>query len=911
MNSDPREYFSRLDTLFHAALSVEQGSLRDSFVNEACGGDTTLREQLRELLESDTAVRRAESSAQPLPVFGVYQSRELIGRGGMGSVYRATREDGEVSLEVAVKVISAPFWSPALEDRFRRERQILAQLRHPGIATFIDGGVSRDGLPFLVMEYVAGDRVDVWCEARSLPLRGRLDLFLRVCAPVAFAHAHLVVHRDIKPANILVNREGQPKLLDFGVARTMEDAAPDREQPTLFLTPAYSSPGVLRGEAPSVADDVYSLGIVLYELISRRRPFGASNSTPAEIISLVLSPESVCPPHPPSALAEGASTGSITREVDAIALRAVAKSPAERYASVNDLAADIENYLAGRPVQAAAGGVFYRARKFIARHRIGVGAAFLLLLSIAAGLGATLVQAREAQRQRAIASERFEQARELIRYMMFELQGSIQNLPGATPIKADMVRHSLDYLDRLASSKGASDDSLALDIAAGYSELADVLGHPLRPNLGQAAQARALYEKAIDISQPVVSRSPTNTRARRVISRARLMLGMSLVFYRQWDKGRALVETASQDLDRMAAASPRDFETLKLAAIAKESLAVAIGQKDGFASAVGDRTGAELRHSIDYSQSALSLHPADPDVVEQLALTYNRLAILTQTFDRRSAASYFEMALGSLDRLPHSAQITPAIRNRRAAILLAQGWNLGSAGNYVLGLSAMANALAMIDELSAEDPRNRAYTQARASIFRNRGVIEDYAGDIKGALADDTRAIQIYQQLLSANPQSPYFRTSLAELQANAALLSAKLGQRDRAAQLAAEGIPVLKTTAMKADATSAELNLAARFLTSEKLPGVCDARLGLKLALRADQSAAHKDYVVLETLAQAYWVNGDRSNALATMERALERADPTPSPGTTSRVRVIFEKTIAEYRTRPTPVVCRPPQNP
>ena len=905
MNLASREYFSQLDTLFHAALRFEQGAARDSFLDEACGGDTSMREQLRELFAGDEAVQQAADPARPLPIFGVYQARELIGRGGMGSVYRATREDGEVSLEVAIKVISAPFWTPALEDRFRRERQILSQLRHPAIATFLDGGVSPDGLPYLVMEYVAGERIDAWCKSRALPLRARLELFIRVCAPVAFAHAHLIVHRDIKPANILVDDRGDPKLLDFGLARTIEDAALHRDHPTLFLTPVYSSPGLLRGEAPSVADDVYSLGVVLYELLSGSRPFGAAGSTPAEIINEVLSSEAAFAPHRPSALAD-ACMSPVPREIDAIALRAVAKSPAERYGSVAELAADIENYLAGRPVHAAAGGAWYRLGKYVARHRVGVTAAVLLVLSMAIGIGATLVQAREAQRQRAIASRRFEQARELIRYMMFELQSSIQNLPGATPIKADMVRHSLDYLDRLAAEKNTSDDSLAIDIAAGYSELADVLGHPLRPNLGQAVQARSLYERAIAISQPVVVRSPSDQRARRVLSRARLMLGMSLVFYRQWDKGRALVETASRDLDRMVAGSPRDFETLKQAAIAKESLAVAIGQKDGFASAASERTGAELRRSIDYSQAALSLHPGDPEVVEQLALTYNRLAILTQTFDRPSAASYFELALGALDRLPQSAQSTPAIRNRRAAILLAQGWNLGSAGDYGLGLAAMTRALGLIDELSAEDPRNRTYTQARASIFRNRGVIEDYAGESQRALADDIQAVQIYQRLLALNPQSPYFRTSVAELQANAALLSAKLGQQDQADGYAAQGVPVLKATATKPDATSAELNLAARFLTSEELSRVCDARLGLEFALRADRSAAGKDYVVLETLAQAYWVSGDREQALTTMERALNRADPAPVKGKTSRVRVAFEKTIAGYRSRPSPTGCR-----
>ena len=873
MSSVSQEYFSRLDSLFHQALGISTEEDREAFLKISCGEDTALREDIRRLLEGDSAVRLANSSAPPLPRFGIYHARRLVGRGGMGAVYLATREDGEVSLQVAVKVISSPLWSPLLEERFRRERQILAQMRHPGIAAFLDGGVTEDGLPFLVMEYVEGEPIDRYCGSRGLAIRERLELFLEVCAAAGFAHQQLVVHRDIKPGNVLVTRSGEPKLLDFGLARTMESAAQPADNPTLFLTPLYSSPEVLRGRPAAVTDDVYSLGVLLYELLTGKRPFGSPESTPAEIIESVFTSE----PRRPG----------IDGDLDAIALRAVARPLDHRYSSVTDLADDISNYLAGRPVRAAAGGALYRARKFVARHKAMAAAALLLVVSIVTGVAATFLEAHEARLQRAAAERRFQEARELARYMMFELQNSIQKLPGATPIKADMVRHSLAYLDRIAAEK-SNDDALRIDIGEGYTELADVLGHPLRPNLGEAAQARDIYAKAISILQPVAARDP---RARRALARAQLMLGMSLTFYRQWEPGRKLVETSARDLSQLAEAWPNDFEILKQAALAHDSLAVTISQRDGYTTG-GDRSAvADLWKAIHYAESALRVKPGDPETVGQLASSYNRLALLTQTQDRPAAAKYFEKALATLDSLPPAERATASVRSRRASMLLASGWNLGSAGDFARGIASIHESRDMIERLCEEDPQNRVYPQARASIYRNLGVIEDYAGHTSEALAAYLTAISIFEQMLSANPQNPYYRTTLADLQANAALLCVKLGRRAEGLRLARAGVPVLKQTALKPDASASELNLAARFLTQKELPELCDAKLGLDFAQRANTAAAGKDYVVLETLAQAYWMNRDRDNAIRSIQQAMSLIESA------SRVRRVFEKTLAGYR--------------
>src|SRR6185312_7173678 len=354
-------------------------------------------------------------------------------------------------------------------------------------------------------------------------------------------------------------------------------------------------------------------------------------------------------------------------------------------ASIAELAEDLSRHLTGRAVRAIPDNKIYRVRKFVYRHRGAVAALVVILLSLAAGAAATFREEREAVKQRAAAERRFEEARALTRYMMFELQTQIQKLPGSTPIKADMVKHSMDYLDRVAAEK-SNDNSLRVDLAEGYCELADVLGHPLRPNLGKDAEARDTYAKAIAMLEPVIARNPQDERARRVLARAQLTLGMSYTFYRQWDKGGKLVTTAAQELVQMAQASPRDFEVQKEAALALDSVAITISQRDGYTTGGGDEAVKDLHQAISYARAALSLRPQDPETVTQLATSYNRLALITQTHDRPAANLLFQHALETMDHLPDDEKNTAAIRNKRASVLMGTGWNLGSMGRFDEGL---------------------------------------------------------------------------------------------------------------------------------------------------------------------------------------------------------------------------------
>jgi tetratricopeptide (TPR) repeat protein/tRNA A-37 threonylcarbamoyl transferase component Bud32 len=317
---------------------------------------------------------------------GPYRLLDLIGQGGMGDVYRAVRDDDHFKKVVALKLVRREMATEPMVARFREERQILAGLEHPGIVPLLDGGASADGRPFLVMEHVEGTRIDVHCRERGLPVRARVELFRAVCSAVQYAHQNLVVHRDLKPANILVTAGDVPKLLDFGVAKLVDPVAAATVTQFRPMTPAYASPEQFRGEALTTATDIYSLGVVLYELLAGRRPYRVSTGTPLELR------EAICEEEPEAPRADA--------DLDAIVLKALRKAPSRRYATVEAFSEDLRRYLAGLPVAARKGTARYRAGKFVRRHRAKVVSSALLLV-LGAGFAMNMrAQARRVGREK-------------------------------------------------------------------------------------------------------------------------------------------------------------------------------------------------------------------------------------------------------------------------------------------------------------------------------------------------------------------------------------------------------------------------------------------------------------------------------------------------------------------------------
>jgi eukaryotic-like serine/threonine-protein kinase len=394
---------------------------RGPYLERVCAGDPTLRAEVEQLLgDCDRAERFLEGPAAeyaaPLVLsfedeatsvtagarVGPYRILREAGHGGMGTVYLAERDDEQYHKRVALKLVRGGL---ALDDhlirRFLEERQILASLDHPHIARLLDGGVTPDGLPWFAMEYVEGTPLDRYADERRLPMEQRLTLFLTVCDAVQYAHRNLVVHRDLKPANILVTAEGEVKLLDFGIAKLLSSGAggPTREagdkRSSIGLRPMtleYASPEQIRGEAITVASDVYSLGVLLYELLAGRRPYRLSGRQPFEIKRAILEEEA----SPPSAVAPERARRSLRGDLDSIVLTALRKDPARRYPSAEALRDDLSRHLTGLPVAARPNTWRYRAGKFVRRRRLGVVAAAAVLVSLSAGLVSTAWQARVA-----------------------------------------------------------------------------------------------------------------------------------------------------------------------------------------------------------------------------------------------------------------------------------------------------------------------------------------------------------------------------------------------------------------------------------------------------------------------------------------------------------------------------------
>jgi serine/threonine protein kinase len=498
--------------------------------------DPALATQLGRLLEEHRVLAQEgflENRRFELPnatglagqTLGPYTLISQIGQGGMGSVWLARRSDGRFERQAAVKFVNIALAGRATEERFKREGSILGRLTHPHIADLLDAGVSPDGQPYLILEYVDGEAIDRYCDEHKLDVEARVRLFLDVLAAVAHAHANLIVHRDIKPSNVLVTTGGEVKLLDFGIAKLLEGEGQTGAATMLTheggsaLTPQYAAPEQLTGQPVTTATDVYALGVLLYLLLCGRHPAGSGLHSPAELVKAVLDRE---PPHASDAttadnsklIAErrGATPDKLRRELfgdlDTIVGKALKKDPQERYASVTGFADDLQRYLKHEPISARPDALAYRTAKFLRRNRTVVA---LTATAIVLVIGSLSTGLYVANRQRKIAEQRFAQVRQLANKFI-ELDNDIRGLPGSTKVRMQMVTDSLQYLTLLGSEAHAEKD-LALEIAYAYVRVAHAQGDPTSPNLGQFAEAEVSLNNAEKFVDPVLRAEPMNRRA--------------------------------------------------------------------------------------------------------------------------------------------------------------------------------------------------------------------------------------------------------------------------------------------------------------------------------------------------------------------------------------------------------------
>lgn len=750
---------------------------RDQWLADYCGDDEELRYEIASLLayESEAAGFLERSLAPYTAVilpdgedgnagkkFGNYNIVREIGRGGMGAVFLAERADGEFEQKTAIKIVRQTIAEKVLIERFRRERQILASLNHPNIATLIDGGVSESGEPYLVMEYIEGDGLLDYASRKNLDIKSRLILFMKVCQAVAFAHRNLIIHRDIKPSNILVDNKGEPKLLDFGLAKAFDEALSDEDQTQTALkalTPAYASPGQLRGENVTTASDIYSLGVVLYELLTGSRPYKLKTNSLEEMLRAVSTSE----PTKPSAVPETGGQSEIRHlqlkgDLDNIILMALSKEPERRYTSVEEFAADIQRYLDKKPVAARQATLGYRVAKFVKRHTAGVAAGGLIVAAIIAGTTISIWQARRATLQRERAERRFNDIRKLSRSLMFEIHDSVKDLPGSTPTRQLIVARALEYLNSLAQEAG-DDASLLQELATAYGKVGDIQGNPFGANLGDIEGAMNSYSQAIAMSEKLLAADPGNSDLQRNLAGLLDRAGEIKIHSSDIQAARDDFKKALAIRENLLSASPEDASLQREIAVSGLKIGE-VSQKLGDQNA----TLEYIRRALASFESLSLKDPNNPKAKRDVVIAYNKLGYVQfNAGDLASALETYrkgfkfaeELAAQNPDNAVAQRDLS-LLHNSLGRTLLKQNDTSGAEDNF-------RKSLDISQKLAAADPKNELARSDVSYVLVRLGAAQIAAGKFAEALSSERKALEINEALYAANPKHAFALSEIAD----------------------------------------------------------------------------------------------------------------------------------------------------
>jgi serine/threonine protein kinase len=803
------ERWEQVKTVVGDALELPETE-RAAFISRACADDTKLRREVESMLSAPVAnleacaehvvlARASGSNAMIGQRIGAYELISELGRGGMGAVYRARRADKEFEKEVAIKLLKRGTDTDEVLERFRAERQILARLEHPNIARLLDAGHTDEGLPYFVMEYVIGTRITDFCASNGLEVADRLRLFLKVCAAVQFAHQNLVVHRDIKPANILITPEGEPKLLDFGIAKLLETDGPvdvtavDRQRFTL----GYASPEQVRGEPITTVSDVYALGALLYELLAGASPhrFSTDRPSPTEILSVIAEREA----RRPSVVAVESQRARLRGDLDNIVLQALRKEPERRYPGVTALADDIRRYLENFPVRARKATIGYRTSKFVRRNRLGVALASLALLALLGGITIALWQAHIARVERAKAEQRFNQVRQLAHSVLFDYHDSIAALPGSTAVREKLVRDALQYLDNLSKEVG-NDRSLLRELADAYEKVATVQGGVAAStggvalsasNLGDSTGALASQSKALAIREQLANSDKSEAKDVKALAAAYAAMGNVYVFSGPPEKALEYTRKALTLIEPLLAADSGNEEVQLLAASTYLGMAKALGSPGG--PNLGDTKGA-----LEYMRKALALderlaaeHPAKLGYQQGVASAHNILGLIFSAIgDTRSQLDEYQKALAIDKRLVEAEPGNTFYRRELAVQLGNTGSTMAQLKDKAGALLYFQEALAIYDTLVAGDPNDMSTRRQWAVAHRNVGATLG-ATDPAQASGNLQKAAQIFEELVARDPKNSDFRRQWAFTFLKKSQFETEIGNLEGAVASVSEGIKI------------------------------------------------------------------------------------------------------------------------
>jgi tetratricopeptide (TPR) repeat protein len=885
------EQWALVRQVFEEAMDEPSTSM-DGWLAARCGGDARIEDQVRRLLEGHQRgaallddVQRSLAAVTKKNLTGCrvgpYALLEKIGEGGMGAVYRATRADDAFHKTVAVKVLGFQLAGAEMEMAFRRERQILAELEHPNIARLLDGGSTNEGLLYLVMELLEGERIDRYCERRGVDLAVRLRLFEEVCEAVGYAHRNLIVHRDVKPGNILVTTDGSVKLLDFGIAKALTGSGEREETMPGRMTPQYASPEQIRGERVGTASDVYSLGLVLYELLTGGvRPYDAGGENLEDAVNAICEKE---PPRP-SEVCRTPFRKLLRGELDDLVLKALAKSPAMRYTSVEQLREDLLRYRSGRPLVAAGYAFPYRARKFLYRHRRPVAALAVLIATLSAGVVTTLHEANvanrqrimaerhaaeaeqarrameeersradrerrhaeersiEADHQRRLAEDRYKDLRALANTILFDVHDSIKDLPGSVPARKLTVGKAVQYLEALAKNSDGT-PGVQAELAAGYERAGDLTGSFFGAGVDGGRAAAPLFEKALALRRKIVKQNPT----------------------------------------------PESFLALAGSYVKTGDGQASVGRYEAAADA--------YRQAVQLCRSAPQSAKLGPAWMRTQGIALRRLCGVALSLGADPARA-FDSCNEAVATLKALRVINPSDKDAANLLILAEGQlanalRLGARPSEAVG--HLRSALELLAELIGRNPND-------ATLVRTKGGMQFYLAlsleDLHDPFTLDgyASAIATMESSLSLVPEDYSILATLSTGLMKYSLLLHAAGREPEGESAYERTLLLRRRMAEKPKAGAIEFNELAHALNQCPYQRLTNRQVALQFATRAKELTNGRNPQILDTLAWAYYRGGQIETAVETEREALALLPPG-SGGLSTGLRQTIEASLAEFQ--------------
>jgi tetratricopeptide (TPR) repeat protein len=867
------EQFRELRATFEILLSLPAAD-RACRLDEIAARDGSLAAELRRMLAAngvpDSVLDRPAAASfggdepmrdtiAPGDVLGPYRIERELGRGGMGVVYLASRADGAFQKRVAIKLLrrSGARVDDSFLARFRREREILGQLNHPHIAAILDAGASPAQDPYFVMEYVDGVPLTVYCRERALSTRQKLEIFLQICDAVQHAHRNLTVHRDLKPGNILVSGAGAVKLLDFGIAKLIapfEAGAVEPAATVAVLTPDYASPEQIRNQPVTTAVDVFSLGILLYEVLTGEHPFHPHGRLPHEVMRAIVEDD------PPP------MRGSLGGELQAIVFTALRKEPSWRYQSVEQLSEDISRYLRGLPVLAKGNGWTYRLRKFARRRWILLTAAALVMAALTGGIVATKRQAVAAERARALEAEerriaernqraaeqsaraaeasqrvaaeqrsladarakeaemerqkerqRYRDIRALAASLLFELHDGIRDLAGSSTARRLIVEKAQQQLELLRADS-EDDPALKRDLAAAYERMGELRLDPSQRGKSDASAALSAYRRGLDLRRAIAAQAGATLADRRDLALSYSKLGDGELFAGNIQRAVDAYQQAWSIAHPLASMASRDASAQR-----------ALGQIDE-----------------------------------------RRCSVLLTAGNNSGAVDACREGIGTLESLVKDAPDDIEARRTIATAETAYANALRLTGKPLDAVKQGEAAMASFDRLRALAPSNAEYRRLAASNGMVLAATLAATGDSERSLAVFRESVHSMEVALEIDPSDLNSPLRLAVTLLAFSRRLAAAGNQSAAHDAASEALRLLSVTATRSTAGAVEWNEYADALLKAGFPDLTQPQKALELAQNAVAATSRKNPFFLDTLAWAYFRTGEAAKAAATESEAL-----------------------------------------